>query len=118
MQKKATVINVKLNGQKVQLYETRSMGEYTILSLFMTIPPQQDSTFEAVYSIDTTGAQIYQFIMQKQIGSINNELSYDIKSLMSETVISPLNFDTLEKNNAVHYNTPLLTDRVLLIRLK
>ena len=62
------------------------------------------------------GKNIYQLIVQKQIGATNSDFVLEFET-DNKTTFSNQNFSPIVKDNKIIYNTSLSTDKIFLIEL-
>lgn len=97
-------------------WDERSDGNYKIISVFLTVEPQKNKQIEILYSLPSagTGNGAYQLTIQKQIGTDNDDFSFEFHTPPNITIINN-NFSALEKKGVLFYNTHLSTDKIFLI---
>ncbi|MFS8158675.1 MAG: DUF4012 domain-containing protein [Candidatus Roizmanbacteria bacterium] len=113
----AQVLHISDDGNNIKDPSIQQTTENTYVQLFLIVPPKQSRTIEITYQLPLPSWEkkfVYQLIVQKQIGSINNDLSLKISydSLLSAT---PQNFQALAKDRTLDYNTTLSNDRIFII---
>lgn len=89
------------------------------IGFFLNIKPQTSSVINIKYRLNNRlkkGRGIYQLIIQKQIGSSNNDFSLKI-SLPKNIHLINQNFTPLVKENLIIYNTTLSTDKIFIVEL-
>ena len=92
---------------------------YKIVGFFVEVPPKKTVEIRINYSLNnnlTKGNNIYQLIVQKQIGATNSDLVLEFET-DNKTVFSNQNFSPIVKDNKIIYNTSLSTDKIFLIEL-
>lgn len=117
--KNSIIKEVTKNGTLVATYETRVTNHFTILAFYFEIPPQKTSDIQIAYrikSIMQKGNNTYQLVIQKQIGSINNDVNLEIQIPRTISIVSK-NFPALAKERGLVYNTTLSTDKIFVIEL-
>lgn len=115
-----TVQHVTQNGVVIDnIEESENIGQYHKLGFSAIIPPQKTSIIEIKYSTNTPikrGKNIYQLIVQKQIGSSNSDFRLEV-SLPQNTHLVSQNFSPLVKDGRILYNTNLTADKIFFIEL-
>lgn len=117
--KNSLVKQVTKNGVLVENYEERDENQFKIVAFYFEVPPQKTAEIKINYLLRekiTKGRNIYQLVIQKQIGSANNDLILEFYFPKNIFVINQ-NFSTLAKENSLIYNTSLSTDRIFFIEL-
>ncbi len=112
------VLKVTVDGTGVS-YTQRVEGAFRVIGVWFTVPVGGQRSVSLTYAINRTleDNPTYQLIVQKQIGSINNDFIYEF--IPSEGYsVSYTNFPNLVTQGRFVYNTFLEKDRLLLIRLK
>src|SRR3989344_942372 len=90
---------------------------YKKVGFLLNVQPQSESTVEIVYELPTTiiaGEGVYQLIVQKQIGSPNYDFNLEF-SFPDNLTIKNKNFSPLVKENNIHYNTSVSSDKIFVI---
>lgn len=103
------------NGQFEEILEDR----FKIVGLYFELPPQKSTEIKINYSPGEKikkGRGIYQLIVQKQIGSNNNDFVLEFYFPKKIFIVNH-NFSALAKNDHLIYNTTLSTDRIFFIEL-
>lgn len=109
-------IRVYIDGILSKNNVTKTKDDFTIVGQFLTVPIKQDSTILVSYKLTLPpDVNKYQLVVQKQIGSINNEMTVVLDNKNSRRKMKPQNFTALEKDDSLHYNTNLVSDKVFLI---
>ncbi|MCL4374307.1 DUF4012 domain-containing protein [Patescibacteria group bacterium] len=114
----AVITQVSRNGVLDEDYSVTT-GQYQTIALFLTVPPQNQTTIEVDYQLNASipaGKSVYQLLMQKQIGSSNNDVSFVIQ-LPSNVALLNQNFSPLVENNQILYNTTLSADKIFFLEL-
>lgn len=92
---------------------------YKVVGFFVEVPPKKTVEIRINYSLNTNltkGNNIYQLILQKQIGTTNSDLVLEFET-DNKTTFSNQNFSPIVKDNKIIYNTSLSTDKIFLIEL-
>lgn len=100
-------------------YEMRITDDFTIIGFYFEVAPQKTSIIKINYRLSQTiqkGTNTYQLVIQKQIGSINNDLVLETHIPRTISVVSK-NFPALAKDRRFVYNTNLSTDKIFVIEL-
>lgn len=109
--------NVTKEGVLVDDY-TETDDRFKTIGVYLEIPPQKTSELKITYTLNVPikNDVLYQLIVQKQIGSSNNDYVLDI-SLPNNISILNQNFTPLVKDNHIVYNTSLTADKIFFIEL-
>lgn len=111
------IIFVKKDEKMINDWEVKLEDEFKILSFFFFIPSSSSSEIKIGYRLKKSlnkGRNVYQLIVQKQIGSLNNDFILEIFFPKNIYILNQ-NFSALAKNQSLVYNTNLLTDKIFLI---
>lgn len=114
--------NIKLitkNGTKIDAYDEVNTDAFKTIGFYFEVPPKSKTIIEIDYDLIQKlqpGKNGYQLIVQKQIGSLNNDikLTFDLPQNVFQ---EKNNFSALAKDNQLIYNTSLTTDKIFLIEL-
>jgi len=109
---------IMIDGLQLEQYD-QEMGQFKKVGFFFEVPIQSKKEISIEYqSIKKflSGKSIYQFLLQKQIGSINNDINFEI-TLPSNMFLVNQNFSALVKNNQILYNTELSADKIFFVEL-
>ena len=112
------VKRIMIDDRQLDQYD-QEMGQFKKIGFFFDVPIQSKKEVSIEYqSIKKflPGKSIYQFLLQKQIGSINNDISLEI-TLPPNMFLVNQNFSALVKNNQILYNTELSADKIFFIEL-
>lgn len=112
------VKKVMLGDAYIQDYH-QDVGQFKKVGFFFDTPIQSTQVVTIEYQSlkgFQQGKSIYQLLFQKQIGSINNDLSVDI-TLPANMFLVNQNFSPLVKNNQILYNTELSADKIFFVEL-
>ncbi len=107
---------VTIDGVNLSRYDQTNFN-YKTVGFLINIPPQSTRTVEITYELPTTiisGNGVYQLILQKQIGSPNYDFSLEF-SFPDNLIIQNKNFSPLVKENNIHYNTSVSSDKIFII---
>ena len=110
---------VTLDGKEMQDVRQTLEGPYRVYGLLVVVPEGEQRIVVVNYTLDKklTDESNYQVIVQKQIGSINNDFVYEFSPGPNHDVVQT-NFQNVVRAGHFVYNTFLEKDRLLLIRLK
>ena len=107
---------VTVDGVNLERFDETNFN-YKTVGFLLTVPPQSSSTVEIAYELPTTiiaGDGVYQLIVQKQIGSPNYDFNLEF-SFPDNLTIKNKNFSPLVKENNIHYNTSVSSDKIFVI---
>ena len=109
---------IMVDGRQLDRYD-QEMGQFKKIGFLFEVPIQSRREVSIEYqSIKKflPGKSVYQFLLQKQIGSINNDINLEI-TLSPNIFLVNQNFSALVKNNLIIYNTELSADKFFFIEL-
>lgn len=89
------------------------------IGFYFEVAPKGSAEIKIDYQLEKTinkGKNTYQLIVQKQIGSSNNDFNLEI-TLPNNIYFINQNFSPLVKDNQMIYNTTLLADKIFFIEL-
>lgn len=92
---------------------------FRVIALFFEVLPKTSSEIKIDYQLKDSfekGKGVYQLIVQKQIGSTNNDFISEIYLPKNFYLLSQ-NFVPLVKANQILYNTYLSTDKIFFVEL-
>src|SRR3990167_5488981 len=107
---------ITIDGVNLERYDETNFN-YKKVGFLLNVQPQSESTVEIVYELPTTiiaGEGVYQLIVQKQIGSPNYDFNLEF-SFPDNLTIKNKNFSPLVKENNIHYNTSVSSDKIFVI---
>jgi len=93
--------------------------EVKTIGFYFEVPPQKKTEIRVNYTLEEAlkkGKGAYQLIIQKQIGSSNNDFGFQLH-LPQNIFIVNQNFSPLVKNNNIIYNTNLSADKIFFVEL-
>lgn len=93
--------------------------QYKTIGFFVSIRPKKTTEIRIDYvlkNIIQKGSSTYQLILQKQIGSSNNDFTLEL-SLPSSIKLVNQNFSPLVKDNRILYNTSVSQDKIFFVEL-
>lgn len=114
-----SVLNaITVDGAQVHDFD-QDIGQFKKIGFFIEIPVH--STREVTVEYQSMkgfkkGKAVYQLLFQKQIGSINNDMSLQI-TLPPGMFLVNQNFSPLVNQNQINYNTELSADKIFFIEL-
>lgn len=114
----ATVKEVTKNGVKVDEVDQKD-DKYKTVGFFFEIEPTETAEIKISYSLNqkvVNERQIYQFVVQKQIGAPNSDFVLEFTTGNNIYVLNQ-NFSPVVKGREIIYNTNLSTDKIFLIEL-
>jgi len=106
------------NDVLIEQFDEKNL-DYKIVGFLFQVPPQQTVNIRLEYTLSQTfkkGKGLYQLIVQKQIGSNNNDLGINF-NLAKNFYILNQNFSPLVKDNQIVYNTNLVADKIFINEL-
>ncbi|OIP84672.1 hypothetical protein AUK04_02085 [Candidatus Roizmanbacteria bacterium CG2_30_33_16] len=116
--KNATIQEVKNDSVIINEFDLKN-DIYQTVGLLVTIPPQKTIDLKIKYKNEfklIKGKNIYQLLLQKQIGSSNQDFTFNIK-LPKRTYLINQNFTPLVKGQTIVYNTTLTADKIFFMEL-
>lgn len=116
--KNSIIKTITKNGSLIENYDEKDTV-YKIVGFFLELKPQSTAEISIIYQLNeilSTGQGVYQFIIQKQIGSPNSDIDLQI-SFPKNVYIINQNFSPLVKENNILYNTTLTADKIFYIDL-
>ncbi|MEK7633983.1 MAG: DUF4012 domain-containing protein [Patescibacteria group bacterium] len=94
-------------------------NQYKLIGFLFELAPGKTVEIKISYQLNEfikKGKNIYQLIVQKQIGAKNSDLILEYQLNKSISVLNQ-NFSPIVKDNQIIYNTSLSTDKIFLIEL-
>jgi chemotaxis receptor (MCP) glutamine deamidase CheD len=116
--RESTVKDVTKNGIRVDEIDQKD-DKYKTVGFFFEIKPMETAEIKVSYSLNqkvTGDRQIYQFVIQKQIGAPNSDFVLEFTTGKNIYVLNQ-NFSPVVKGREIIYNTNLSTDKIFLIEL-
>lgn len=101
--------NIKINTKQ----------SFKVIGILLTVKPGSSTEIKINYQLNQKfpkGQGTYQLIVQKQIGSDNNDFISEIDLSKNYSLLSQ-NFVPLVKDNQILYNTYLSTDKIFFVEL-
>ncbi len=114
----SSIQRITKDGVLVEEYDEKDV-KFKTIGFYFEVPPKRTSEIKIEYMLGTKlekGRGIYQLIVQKQIGSSNNDYVFEL-DLPKKTYVLNQNFTPLVKNNHIVYNTSLTADKIFFIEL-
>ncbi len=111
---------VTKDGTLVDKVDEENNNQFKKIGFFFELPPQKQTEIKIEYKLNDRlhqGNETYQLIVQKQIGSNNNDFAFEI-NLPSTIHILGQNYSPLVKDNQIIYNTTLSADKIFFTELK
>lgn len=93
--------------------------QYKMIGFFFEVPPQKTVEIKIDYSLEdkiADGDQMYQFVVQKQIGAMNSDFILEFQTAKNISILNQ-NFSPIVKDSQIIYNTNLSTDKIFLVEL-
>ncbi len=106
------------NGIKIEDVDEKD-DIYKNVGFFFEVAPGETVEIKIAYYLNekiTENRQIYQFIIQKQIGSTNSDFVMEFETGKNIYVLNQ-NFSPVVKGREIIYNTNLSTDKIFLVEL-
>ena len=116
--KDSFVESVTKNGVLVEDID-QADDVYKRVGFFFEVAPKETVEIKINYSLSryvSSQKEIYQFIIQKQIGAPNSDFVLELKPASNIQVLNQ-NFSPIVKGREIVYNTSLSTDKIFLIEL-
>jgi len=117
-----TIQSITKNGVLVDQKEIdNQFGDdwFRVIGIFFEVKPKSSTEIKINYQLTNrfkNGQGTYQLVVQKQIGSANNDFVSEIYLTKKYSLISQ-NFIPLVKDNQILYNTYLSTDKIFFVEL-
>lgn len=116
--KESTVSEVTKNGVLVDSVD-QADDVYKRVGFFFEVKPRETVEIKIGYSLSrlvSSQKEIYQFIIQKQIGAANSDFVLELSPAPNIRILNQ-NFSPVVKDDEIIYNTNLSTDKIFLIEL-
>lgn len=114
-----SVVNqVTKNGVKVDEVDQKD-DTYKTIGFFFEVKPGETADVKIDYALNNAvvpDRQIYQFVIQKQIGASNSDFVLELTTGKNIYVLNQ-NFSPVVKGREIIYNTNLSTDKIFLVEL-
>lgn len=111
--------SVTKNEVAIEDFVIDSDSTFKKLGFYFEIPTLSQKEIKIEYTVPqklSKGRNIYQFIIQKQIGSPNSDFTLDLSLAKNISLLSN-NFSPLVKDNRILYNTNLSADKIFFVEL-
>jgi hypothetical protein len=111
--------SITKNGVLVEDFNEKDESQLKKIGFLVEVPPNRTIEIKIAYQSDkklSQGKNIYQLVVQKQIGAGNKDFLWEI-NLPSNITPGNNNFSPLVKDNQIIYNTILNTDKIFFIEL-
>jgi len=118
----STIKNITNNGTLVDpetITVEEKNGIFRVVGFLVTVDPKSSNEIKINYELNKEfekGQGIYQLIVQKQIGSANNDFVMET-NLAKNYYLQNQNYIPLVKDNQILYNTYLSTDKIFVTEL-
>lgn len=115
----ATVEKVLINGKEINDFTEKSTAYFKAVELLIITKKQSNDTVEVQYTLNQKlkkGSNTYQLALQKQIGSLNTNITMTV-SLPKNATVKNKNYPALEKNGTITYNTTLSGNKIFILEL-
>jgi len=112
-------INGKKESFSIGEYDSNIFKDFSVLERFVVIPKSSERRIAFSYKLMpklARGRNIYQLIVQKQIGSRGFNMSLKVRFAENIKIITQ-NFNAVVKDNSLVYNSYLSGDKVFLIEV-
>ena len=110
--------NISKDGVSLEDFR-EEVEQYKQIGFLLEIKPKTIAEIKLNYELAenlTKGKNIYQLIIQKQIGAPNSDFILQL-SLAKNLHLLNQNFSALVKDEQIIYNTTLSTDKIFLIEM-
>lgn len=116
---KVKIISLKVDDKSISNYQEKTDLGFKSLGFLLTVPESTQKKVSLEYSFvdKILKEQDYELVVQKQIGSINNDFIYEME-LSSNYNLLNTNFNSIVQKGGFVYNTFLTKDRILLVRFR
>ena len=114
----SSIKQITKDGTLIEEYEEKN-SIYKTIGFYFELPPKRTTEIKIEYTLNRPlekGKGIYQLIVQKQIGSSNNDYVFELDLPRNMYIINQ-NFTPLVKDNHIVYNTSLSADKIFFIEL-
>ncbi|MFA6017427.1 MAG: DUF4012 domain-containing protein [Patescibacteria group bacterium] len=117
--KNSTLNQITKDGVEVENIDQIDEEHYKLVGFLFELAPGKIADIKIGYQLNDPlkqGNNIYQLVVQKQIGAKNSDLILEIELNKSISILNQ-NFSPIVKDNQIVYNTNLLTDKIFFIEL-
>ncbi len=116
--KDSTIKQITKEGTLVEDFDQKD-DKFKLIGFYFEVPPKKNVEIKINYQLKDpikTGRQIYQLVVQKQIGASNSDLIIDFRLNKNISLVNQ-NFSPLVKDDKILYNTNLSTDKIFFMEL-
>jgi len=115
----STLNQITKDGVQVEKINQIDEPQYKLAGFFFELAPGKIGDIKISYQLNEPikkGTNIYQLVIQKQIGAKNSDLILEFELNKNISILNQ-NFSPIVKDNQIIYNTYLLTDKIFFIEL-
>lgn len=115
----STLTQITKDGVQVEKIDQIDDPQYKLVGFFFELAPGKIGDIKISYQLNEPikkGINIYQLVIQKQIGAKNSDLIFEFELNKNISILNQ-NFSPIVKDNQIIYNTYLLTDKIFFIEL-
>ena len=115
----STLNQITKDGVQVEKIDQIDDPQYKLVGFFFELAPGKIGDIKISYQLNEPikkGTNIYQLVIQKQIGAKNSDLILEFELNKNISILNQ-NFSPIVKDNQIIYNTYLLTDKIFFIEL-
>ena len=115
----STLTQITKDGVQVEKIDQIDDPQYKLVGFFFELAPGKIGDIKISYQLNEPikkGINIYQLVIQKQIGAKNSDLILEFELNKNISILNQ-NFSPIVKDNQIIYNTYLLTDKIFFIEL-
>ncbi|MBI5127526.1 DUF4012 domain-containing protein [Candidatus Roizmanbacteria bacterium] len=114
----STIKQITKEGILVEDFDQKD-DKFKLVGFYFEVPPKKTVEIKISYQLENPikkGRQIYQLVVQKQIGASNSDLIVDFRLNKNISLVNQ-NFSPLVKDDKILYNTNLSTDKIFFMEL-
>lgn len=114
----AVIESITKNGTLVEEWD-EEVNQFKKIGFYFVVAPKETQKIDVRYHLSSSfqkGKGLYQLVVQKQIGSANNDIALSTKTAPNISILSQ-NFSPLVKDERFVYNTVLTSDKIFFIDL-
>lgn len=115
----AIIKKVLVNNKEIKKFNEKSTAYFKTIELLVNTKKQQRDIVEITYTLNQklkSGSNSYQLALQKQIGSLNTNITF-VVTMPSNIMVKNKNYPALEKNGTITYNTTLSGNKIFILEL-
>ncbi len=115
----AKVKKVLINGKEIDDIVEKSTAYFKTIELLVQTEKQSKDVVEVQYVLSQKvkkGTNTYQLALQKQIGSLNTNVTLTV-SMPKNIIVKNKNYPALEKDGSITYNTTLSGNKIFILEL-